>query len=203
MFQCVVLCEARAALWCSNKMQACSMPQLPLYTRNDPQWLHFRAICYRYWYSSAWIVVTASTLYLHREYHNQSYTHVESCPPPAIVIPYRAAVICTRNPNIKVNKKFREELLTYFPWYDKGHIENEVSNNSSIVTCAFIITVNVSTDPLPSNNRGIFTEMSRYLATIRGCLPSSCLATIGGIVPSLCLATMGGYTNTHAHRQQA
>jgi hypothetical protein len=30
------------------------------------------------------------------------------------------------------NKKFWEELIAYFPWYDTGHIENDASNNSSI-----------------------------------------------------------------------
>jgi hypothetical protein len=29
-------------------------------------------------------------------------------------------------------KKFWEELITYFPWYHTGHIENDASNNSSI-----------------------------------------------------------------------
>lgn len=45
-----------------------------------PQWPHFRAICYRYRCSLAWIMVTTSALYLHREYHNQNCTHVQSCP---------------------------------------------------------------------------------------------------------------------------
>jgi hypothetical protein len=27
----------------------------------------------------------------------------------------------------QVNKKFSEELITYFPWYDMGHIENNAS----------------------------------------------------------------------------
>jgi hypothetical protein len=37
-----------------------------------------------------------------------------------------------------LNKKFWEELIAYFPWYDTGHIENDASNNSSIVACAFV-----------------------------------------------------------------
>jgi hypothetical protein len=31
------------------------------------------------------------------------------------------------------NKKFWEELIVYFPWYDIDRIENDVSNNSSIL----------------------------------------------------------------------
>jgi hypothetical protein len=27
------------------------------------------------------------------------------------------------------DKKFWEELIAYFPWYDTGHIENDASNN--------------------------------------------------------------------------
>jgi hypothetical protein len=68
------------------------------------------------------------------------------------------------------NKKFREELITYFPWYDTGHIENDASNNSSIVACVFVTAVTL--------------------------LLSHCLATIGGSVPSHYLATIGGDTQT-------
>jgi hypothetical protein len=53
------------------------------------------------------------------------------------------------------NKKFWEELIAYFPWYDTDHIENE-SNNSSIVAYVFVTAVTF--------------------------LPSRCLATIGGYV---------------------
>jgi hypothetical protein len=38
----------------------------------------------------------------------------------------------------KRNKKFWEELIAYFPWHDTGHIENDASNNSSIVSCVFV-----------------------------------------------------------------
>jgi hypothetical protein len=72
------------------------------------------------------------------------------------------------------NKKFWEELIAYFPWYDTGHIENDASNNSSLVACVFVTAV-------------MF-------------LPSRCLATIGKFLLSCCLATIGGYTDTH--RQQ-
>jgi hypothetical protein len=33
---------------------------------------------------------------------------------------------------VNVNKKFWEELIAYFPWYDTNRIENDASNNSSI-----------------------------------------------------------------------
>jgi hypothetical protein len=38
----------------------------------------------------------------------------------------------------KKNKKFCEELIAYFPWYDTGHIENDASNNSSIAAVTFL-----------------------------------------------------------------
>jgi hypothetical protein len=52
------------------------------------------------------------------------------------------------------SKKFWEQLNAYFPRYDTGHIENDASNNSSIVTCVSVTAVTF----LPS----------RCLATIRG-----------------------------------
>jgi hypothetical protein len=36
------------------------------------------------------------------------------------------------NPTAITYKKFWEELIIYFPWYDAGHIENDASNISSI-----------------------------------------------------------------------
>jgi hypothetical protein len=56
------------------------------------------------------------------------------------------------------NKKFCEELIAYFPWYDTCHIENDASKNSSIVACVFLYRRKVSTEPLPGNDRGNFTE---------------------------------------------
>jgi hypothetical protein len=56
------------------------------------------------------------------------------------------------------NKKFWDELIAYFPWYDTDRIENDVSNNSSIVACVFVAA-----------------------ATF---LPSRCLATTGGFLPN-------------------
>jgi hypothetical protein len=55
--------------------------------------------------------------------------------------------------NIYKNKKFWEELIAYFPWYDTGHIENDASNNTSVVACVFVTTITF--------------------------LPSSCLAMMG------------------------
>jgi hypothetical protein len=52
------------------------------------------------------------------------------------------------------NKKFWEELIAYFPWYDTGHIENDASNNSSVVACVFVT--------------GVMFLLSRCLATIGG-----------------------------------
>jgi hypothetical protein len=78
------------------------------------------------------------------------------------VISDKFKVACTeyvfkqQDPN-RNNKKFWEELIAYFPWY-KDRIENDVSNNSSIVTCVFVTAVTF----LPS----------RFLATIGGVLPN-------------------------------
>jgi hypothetical protein len=83
------------------------------------------------------------------------------------------------------NKKFWEQPIVYFPWYDTGHTENEASNNSSIVVCVFVTAVTF----LPS----------RCLATIRGLL-SRCLAAIREYLPSRCLATKG---DTQTHTQTA
>jgi hypothetical protein len=74
-------------------------------------------------------------------------------------------------------KKFLEELIAYFSWYDTGHVENGASNNSSNVSCVFVTAV-------------IFLP-SRCLATIGGLYPNRCLATIGAFVPRRCLATIG------------
>jgi hypothetical protein len=52
------------------------------------------------------------------------------------------------------NKKFWEDLMAHIPWYDTCHIENDASNNSSIVACVFVTAVKF--------------------------LPSRCLATIWG-----------------------
>jgi hypothetical protein len=76
----------------------------------------------------------------------------------------------------KSYKKFWEELIPYFPWYDTGHIKNDASNNSSIVACVFFTTVTF----LPC----------RCLATTGGLLPSRCLVTIGGFLPSSRLAAI-------------
>jgi hypothetical protein len=73
------------------------------------------------------------------------------------------------------NKKFWEELIPYFPSYDTGHIENNASNNSSIVAPVFVNAVTflpshclatiggIFTEPLPSNDRGIHIQTQRLM----------------------------------------
>jgi hypothetical protein len=56
-----------------------------------------------------------------------------------------------------MNKKFWEEIIAYFPSYDTDRIENDASNNFSIVACVRWRS-NFLTEPLPSNDRGILTE---------------------------------------------
>jgi hypothetical protein len=75
------------------------------------------------------------------------------------------------HPKIHHEQTFWGELIAYFPWYDTGRIENDASNNSSIVACVFVTAV-------------------RFL-------PSRCLATIGEFLPSHCLATIRGFTYRH------
>jgi hypothetical protein len=58
-------------------------------------------------------------------------------------------------------------FLAYFPWYDTDHIENDASNNSSVVAYVFVTAVTF--------------QLSRCLAAIRVVLPSRCLAAIGGL----------------------
>jgi hypothetical protein len=90
-----------------------------------------------------------------------------------------------------INKKFCEELIAYFLWYDTGHIENEASKNLSIVLCVFITAVTYLQSRCLATTGEILSIPC--LATIRGLLPSRCLATIGWFLPSRCLGTMGGY----------
>jgi hypothetical protein len=53
------------------------------------------------------------------------------------------------------DKKFWEELIAYFPWYDTGHTRPTIL----LLLCVCIrYRSNVSTEPLPKNNRRIFTE---------------------------------------------
>jgi hypothetical protein len=62
-------------------------------------------------------------------------------------------------------KKFGEELIAYFPWYETSNVENDASNNSSVVACVRY-RGNVSTEPLPSNDKGdtqpVFSLLSVY-----------------------------------------
>jgi hypothetical protein len=55
------------------------------------------------------------------------------------------------------NKKFWKELIAYFPWQETGHIENDVSKNSICCVCVRY-RGNVSTEPLRSNDKGIFSK---------------------------------------------
>jgi hypothetical protein len=87
-----------------------------------------------------------------------------------------------------INKEFWEELIAYFPWYDTSHIENDASNNSSIVAYVFVTSVAF----LPS----------RWLATIRGFLPSRCLATKRKFFTQQLHSNDGGI-HRHAHTQTA
>jgi hypothetical protein len=99
------------------------------------------------------------------------------------------------------NKKLWEELIAYFPWYVTGRIENDASNNSSIVACVFVTAVTFLLSRclamiwrfLPSRCLATIVVPSRFPATIEGFLPSRCLATIGGVVPSRFPATIGGF----------
>jgi hypothetical protein len=91
---------------------------------------------------------------------------------------------------LQAQKKARSSGKNQSPsWYDTGHIQNDASNNSSIVASVFVTAVTF----LPS----------RCLATTRGFLPSRSLATIWGFLPSRCLETIGGiYRRTHKYGQQ-
>jgi hypothetical protein len=86
------------------------------------------------------------------------------------------------------NSKFWEELIACFPWYDTGHIENDASNNYSIVACIFVTAVTF----LPC----------RCLATIGGFLPSRRLAIIGRFLPTRCLATVRGFYRAVSLKRQ-
>jgi hypothetical protein len=76
----------------------------------------------------------------------------------------------------KYYKKFWEELIAYFPRYDTGHFENDTSINSSIVAYVFVTAVTfppllsndreIFTEPLPSNDRGIYIQTHRLMGGI-------------------------------------
>jgi hypothetical protein len=78
---------------------------------------------------------------------------------------YHSAQTLLSSCMLSKNNKFRQELIAYFPRYDTDHIENDASNNSSIVACVFVTavtflpsrclaTIGFFTGPLPSNDRG-------------------------------------------------
>jgi hypothetical protein len=73
----------------------------------------------------------------------------------------------TRNKYTASHLEAWEEIIAYIPWYDTDRIENDASNNSSIVVY-IRYRGNVSTVLLPSNDRGIFNGPSCYIATIGG-----------------------------------
>jgi hypothetical protein len=75
--------------------------------------------------------------------------------------------------NIK-NKKFCEDLHKHFPLLQHERIE-DVGSNNSIVARAFIVA-NISTEPLPSNDKGFifyFFILFSWLRTSAGKLPPS------------------------------
>jgi hypothetical protein len=73
-------------------------------------------------------------------------------------------------PRQHINGPLERNIIAYFPWYETDHIENDASNNSSIVACVFVTavtfvpsrclaTMGFFTDPLPGNDKGdFFTE---------------------------------------------
>jgi hypothetical protein len=54
---------------------------------------------------------------------------------------------------VRINK-FWVELNAYFPWYHTARIENDASNNSSVVAYVFVTAVTFFTEVLPGNDKG-------------------------------------------------
>jgi hypothetical protein len=71
------------------------------------------------------------------------------------------------NNNNKKKNTFWEELIAYFPWSYTERIENDVSNNFSIVAFVFVTAETFLQSRCLETTGGIFTEPSSYLATIR------------------------------------
>jgi hypothetical protein len=44
---------------------------------------------------------------------------------------------------LEFKQEFLEDLIVYFPGYYMDHIENNASNNSSIVACVFVVAVTI------------------------------------------------------------
>jgi hypothetical protein len=63
------------------------------------------------------------------------------------------------------NKKFWEELIAYVSWYDTDHIENNASNNSSIVACVFVAAETFLTSRCLAT-RGEYTQTHRLMGKI-------------------------------------
>jgi hypothetical protein len=64
------------------------------------------------------------------------------------------------------NKKFWEELIAYFTWYDTGHIDNDASNGSSIVACVFVTAVTFLQSRCRATIAGIYIPEDRTDDTI-------------------------------------
>jgi hypothetical protein len=109
------------------------------------------------------------------------------------------------------NKKFWEELIAYFPWYDTGHIENDASNNS-FVACVLVTAVTFLpsrclatirgffTQPLPSNDKGSLTDLLPI--NYRGIFTEPLRSNYKGTFTEPLVSTIRGDTQTQAHRQQ-
>jgi hypothetical protein len=86
-------------------------------------------------------------------------------------------------------KKFWEELIAYFSWYDTGHFKNNASSNYSSVACEFVTAVTFLPSLCLATTGGFL--LSRCLVTVGGILPSRCLVTVRGFLPSRCVVTVG------------
>jgi hypothetical protein len=51
-----------------------------------------------------------------------------------------------------------ERSISYVPRYDTNRIENDASNNASILTCVFVTEVMLFTGHYLATTKGIFTE---------------------------------------------
>jgi hypothetical protein len=95
---------------------------------------------------------------------------------------------------------FEQEVLDRTnPWCDTDHIENDASNNSSVVACVFVTAATFPPSRCLATIEGFLS--CRCLATVGGILTSRLLAKIMGLLPSRCLATIRGYTDTHGQQR--
>jgi hypothetical protein len=134
-------------------------------THSIGTWFGYRPEQQLLWWCFPWFY-SVSSYNTWAVYH---ISHSDFLPNPFQFIIYwwsYHSTLCSIATESIINMKFWEELIAYFPWYDTGHIENDASNNCSIVACVFV--------------------------TAETFLPSRCLAAIGGLLPSRCLATIRG-----------